>query len=90
MADDFTSTILPIHPQFPAGVNDAAFALDEVNGIGLNTQRMPPLWDSSVLTSPTVLSVVGNPTADDMPSEVGNEITFWVSLEQNAIMVPRD
>ncbi len=69
------------HPEFFAGINDAGFANDDVNGTGLNTVVHPTIWDSMAAPSPTVLSAL---------ELLGQTVDGWVAREDREAYVPRE
>lgn len=77
------------HPWLPAGVNDAPFAGDELNGAGVNWPREVWGWDDITLSRPTVLAGVGN-TDPEVPHEDGQTVDVWVVRERRTTVLARD
>jgi hypothetical protein len=77
------------HPWLPSGIDDAPFAGDEVNGVGINWPREVWGWDSSETSRPTAMAGPGN-TTSGLPEDVGQTVDVWVVREKLRINVPRD
>ena len=77
------------HPWLPAGINDAYFAGDELNGSGINWPREEWGWTDGGLSRPTMLAGTGNndPT---LPHEDGQTVDMWVAREKLFFKLPRD
>lgn len=69
------------HPPFFAGINEAGFSNDFVNGEGINTEIHPTIWDSAAVPHPTFLT----------PTEaLGQTVDRFVQREDRGAFVPRE
>lgn len=77
------------HPWLPAGINDAFFAGDELNGMGINWPRSYGVWDDIALSQPTVMTAANN-FDPELPGEIGQTVDIWVQSEKRTIVLQRD
>lgn len=72
---------MTFHPKYYQGINSTGFALDEMNGPGLNDTIYTVMWDSAVVISPTAFT---------LDAILGQTIDVWVQRERRLVYVPRE